>query len=342
MFSTLNRALDDLLLQRERLPHALLIHGPQGIGKRWLAERLAAALLCEHPDPLGQSCGTCTACHWMQAEDHAHPDFRLIEPVGQEGDADSTAEESPVSRAGARVSAWIKVDQIRELHDYIQLSSHRQGRRLVLIAPAEALNTEAANALLKSLEEPPSGVQFILISHQPARLLRTVISRCRQLAIAKPPCEEALAWLKQEKLPQPEVALAQASGAPLLARTLAESGDLTGRLDFLRRIATPGLDPVTAATALSDVKIRPLLGWMQRWVYDLVSQHFWGCIRFNPDLQVEIAALSKHIGPRETLRFLRQLMREQRIADHPLNTRLYLENLLLAYRQLFGQSGKGG
>jgi len=340
MFSTLNQSLDAILQQKQTLPHALLIHGPQGIGKRWLAEHLARALLCEQPGTDGHACGTCQACHWMQAEDSAHPDFRLIEPAAQDGDAEpSTEDASP--RTSGRASVWIKVDQIRELHDFIQLSSHRQGRRVVLLAPAEALNIEAANALLKNLEEPPAGVQFILISHQPARLLRTVVSRCRQLAVAQPPLDEALAWLQQEKLPQAEVALAQASGAPLLAKSLAEGGELEGRLAFLRRLSSPGLDPVMTAAALTDVKIRPLLGWMQRWVYDLVAQHLLCKIRFNPDLQPEIAALSRHINLRETLRFLRQLMREQRVAEHPLNTRLYVENLLLAYRQLFRKAERG-
>lgn len=342
MFSTINVALEGLLRQKQSLPHALLIHGPQGIGKRWLAERLAAALLCEQPAPGGEACGQCAACHWMQAEESSHPDFRLVEPAGQEGELDAAGDDVAAGRSAGGKSAWIKVNQIRDLHDFIQLSSHRQGRRLVLISPAESLNVEAANALLKSLEEPPAGVQFILISHQPARLLRTVVSRCRQLAVGMPPAAEALAWLKQQKLEQAEVALAQASGAPLLARALAESGEFAGRLEFLRRISSPGLDPVLAAASLNDIKLRQLLGWMQRWVYDLVSQHLLGRIRFNPDLATEVTALSRNIAPRETMRFLRQLMREQRFADHPLNTRLYLENLLLAYRQLFRKPGRGG
>src|SRR5262245_58890606 len=139
--------LDSLLERRDTLPHALLLRGPQGIGKLALAEALAAALLCERPRPDRQACGQCAGCGW--AGQGSHPDFRRLEP---ESYAESR---EPDAGAEKKASQQIQVDQVRALADFIAMTSHRGGRKVVLIHPAETLNASAANALLKNLEEPP-------------------------------------------------------------------------------------------------------------------------------------------------------------------------------------------
>ena len=145
-----------ILAETTSLPHAILIQGRHGIGKAAFAHTLAQALLCESPEPSGAACGRCAACHWLDAG--THPDYRQIEP---ESFAEADAEEQGGDKKKA--SLQIVIDQIRVLPEFIGISSHRGGPKVVLIHPAEALNINAANALLKSLEEPPARTYFCLL-----------------------------------------------------------------------------------------------------------------------------------------------------------------------------------
>ncbi len=151
-----------------------LLQGRAGIGKLVFAEALAASLLCESPQTDGLACGQCLSCGWL--EQGNHPDFRLITPEDKIETDESGAEKS-------KKRNHILVDQIRGIADMVGLSSHRQGMRVVLLHPAEALNLESANALLKMLEEPPAGMVFVLVSHQPQRLLPTIRSRCHKVTM---------------------------------------------------------------------------------------------------------------------------------------------------------------
>ena len=129
-----------------------------------------------------------------------------------------TDEEAPTSkRATKQPSIEIKVDQVRELADFLYVRSHRGGVRLALVHPAEDMNENAANALLKGLEEPPAGAMFILVSHRPAQLLPTIRSRCVAVPVPIPPREAALQWLLSQNIKEAERWLAYAGGAPLRA-----------------------------------------------------------------------------------------------------------------------------
>src|SRR5438477_8814476 len=205
---------------RERLPHALLVHGPRGVGKLALAERLAQLLLCEHADPAARPCGTCDGCRWYLGGNH--PDFRRLEPEAiakapPEAEAEEEGSEAPARRT-KQPSLFITVDQVRSLADFLNLRSHRGALRVALLHPAEDLYLpNAANALLKSLEEPPAGAIFILVSHRPARLLPTVRSRCVAVPVPIPPQDVALAWLSSQGVTNAEPWLAFAGGGPLPA-----------------------------------------------------------------------------------------------------------------------------
>src|SRR6478736_8584092 len=147
-----------LQLMRERLPHAILFHGPEGIGKTAFAERFAQSVLCQSPLTDGHACGSCESCNWFQQ--YNHPDYRRVRPeiLEEDGGSDDSAEEGESKKPGKAAknpSKEIKIDQIRALADFMNISTHRQGMRVVLLYPAEALNTASANALLKTLEEPP-------------------------------------------------------------------------------------------------------------------------------------------------------------------------------------------
>src|SRR5687768_4885052 len=139
-------ALNPLLTGRERLPHALLIRGPGGIGKLAFAEALARALLCERPVPGGAACGRCVACNWT--EQGSHPDLRRLEPEILAKGGDSGQEADETDRKEKKPSTQISVEQVRSIESFIEMTSHQGGMKLVLIHPAEALNVASSNALL--------------------------------------------------------------------------------------------------------------------------------------------------------------------------------------------------
>lgn len=140
--------------QNKRLAHGLLLHGPKGIGKKAFAVDFAHWLLCEQPST-DKACGQCKSCQLIKAE--SNPDLLYLQPE-EEGKA-------------------IKVDQIRELINKISLTGHGQGYRVIIISPADALNINASNSLLKTLEEPPENTVLILISDKPSKLMATIRSR---------------------------------------------------------------------------------------------------------------------------------------------------------------------
>ncbi len=181
--------LTSLFAGRDRLHHALLITGPEGVGKEWLARALANALLCDAPEAARLACGGCSGCRWFSQD--SHPDFRLIRPAADEVSADDA--EAPAKPAKA--SRDIRIEQIRALAGFVEIASHRGGAKVVLITPAEAMNGAAANALLKTLEEPPANTYFIMTSSRAYRLPPTVRSRCRQVPIPAPSTPEAVSWV---------------------------------------------------------------------------------------------------------------------------------------------------
>jgi DNA polymerase III subunit delta' len=326
--------LQQLLQQRSQLAHALLIKGPQGIGKKDFGLALAAGLLCENPGPRGMACDSCSACNWLASG--SHPDFQILSPAT---DSDREAEIEEGAKK-TKASPWITIEQVRQLHDFIHISSHRGGTKIILICPAEALNVNAANALLKNLEEPPARTHFILISHRPHHLPPTIISRCRQLSLGQPDPEIALEWLKTQGVAEPEVALAQCSGAPLRALAASEAGELEERRALLARIAAPDFDPLHAAEALRDLPLDRFVGWLQKWTYDVASQRMLGSIRYNPDMARELDVLARRANPLAMLRLHRKLVREQRHIHHPLNARLYVESVLFAYAAVVNPAHK--
>jgi DNA polymerase-3 subunit delta' len=315
---------------RNRLPHALLLKGTQGIGKLDLASNFAQALLCKQPLQDGMACQECDSCHWF--EQGSHPDFRLIQP-----DALAVAEEVEEKSGGKKPSKEISVDQIRDLSSFANLSAHCGGYRVVIIYPAESMNHNAANSLLKSLEEPTDKLLFILVTHKPQQLLPTILSRCLSFTIPTPSREVGVAWLIQQGVKNPEHALAQTGFAPLQALNWAESGEgAEERILLLSAICQPArLDALALVESLQRSAPIHVIHCLQQWCHDLASAKLAGAVRYFPEQADTISKLAYEISALALMRYQKELLEARRAAFHPLNPKLFMESILLSYRQLF-------
>ena len=186
---------------RRQMPHALLITGMAGMGKRLFAHFLAESLLCRRITEQQGACGECESCRQLMAD--SHPDYRQLDPEG--------------------ASAMVKVDAVRELVDWLQLTARQDSYRVSLIDRAERMNHQAANCLLKTLEEPADAAIQILVADRPGLLPATVRSRCQTITLRPGNTPAALDWLTGQ-VPEPEVSLQRARGAPLLAMAAHEGG----------------------------------------------------------------------------------------------------------------------
>jgi DNA polymerase-3 subunit delta' len=309
-----------LSADRERMPHALLLHGPAGVGKRDLALALAQWSLCEAPG-LDGACGLCDACNWFVQGNH--PDYRYLEPKEEETD-----ESGKVTK---KASKEIKVEQVREITDFLCLSAHRGGWRSAVIYPAEYMNAAAANALLKTLEEPPPRVLLLLVSHQPGRLLPTVRSRCRKVAVGLPAASAALDWLREAGVVQADALLAEAGGAPLAAIGFADPERSERREAFLDALSRPGQLDVCAIAEAYKTPLAETWGWLARWVHDALAQRLAGSSRYFPSRIEAAARLGGQADLAGLLAFERELAAAGRWLRHPLNPTLLLESWLIRY-----------
>lgn len=316
-----------LLALRQRQPHAVLLAGPKGVGKLELARAWAQSLLCERPAADGEACGECEGCHWFAAG--THPDFMHL-----------SLQEKETRDGDVRMATEISVEQAREAVDFVQLSTYRAGYRLVLIEPAEALNTASANALLKVLEEPPLNTVFILVSHQPGQLLPTILSRCHKLEAGLPDRALLSDWLRLNGLD--EKALAWASGAPLAALQAREQGELEIRRELLDAFShLKHLDSVALAESWN--KRVPARAWQEasyKWLLDLLACALGGKPGFNPDYEAALRGLAVRARLGALLDLVRRASEGGKWVDHPLNRQMVMEAWLIEYSRVFEGAGK--
>ena len=308
--------LEQFKARLERLPHALLVHGAPGIGKLALAERMANLLLCEHAEAARRPCGQCDGCRWFAIGNH--PDFRRVEPealakqpvASEEGE--EGAGEAPARRT-RQPSVQIRIEQVRELADFLNLRSHRGRLRVALVHPAEDMNENAANALLKGLEEPPAGAVFILVSHRAARLLPTIRSRCVALAVPLPARATALQWLAAQNVKDAERWLAYAGGAPLRALDYAAEAPLLERL-----LQSPGV--------VEDREgIERLAEALQKIAYDRAFMAFGLPAKYRTG-KAAVAPQSA----RAWIAYARKMNEDRALSRHPLNPRLFSAEMVAA------------
>jgi DNA polymerase-3 subunit delta' len=323
---------------RATLPHALLIHGPEGVGKTQLARHFAGALLCESPLPDGDACGACPACGWFAQSNH--PDFRLLAPEADEEAAEGRSD----AKGKAKASRDIRIPQVRALAEFLAVGAHRAGRKVVLVAPADALNVPAANALLKTLEEPPGDTVFLLVSGRADRLPPTIRSRCVALGVPMPDPAAALAWLAGLEGADPgqaKAALLAAGGSPLHAAALVEPLQAAAHRAVLQALAELPENPVIRAA--DTVATHPARMWMPlllAWVTDLGRVRAGAGPRRFPDRRERLERLAEVTTLARVADFAAWLQRQQALTEHPLNPRLLCEDTLLRYQALFESGTK--
>ena len=304
------------LHQRDRLGHAWLFSGLQGMGKLTFARYLAQSLLCESENPETKPCCECKSCNLFSKGNH--PDFQLVQPEKR----------------------LIKVEQIRDQLDFANQTSQRGGMKILVFKPAEAMNLNAANALLKLLEEPPPGTLLVLISHQPALLLATLRSRCQHLRCPAPTSALAASWLNEQGYAgNAEKILQLANGAPLLALHLTESGVLAEHESIsqcLSGLARGQTSALQAAHECEKFSTMTCIENLMLAVKAALAQQQAGLESADPDLQTVIQVLNRKAGAMALHAYYRKLLRARIdcLAPNNANQLLILEDLLSGWSKL--------
>jgi len=302
----------------QHLSHALLLMGNTGIGKHHFAKLLAQSLLCEQIDTQGFACGHCKSCHVYHS--HAHPDFKCVTlPDGKK---------------------QITVDTIRQLIDFLVLSRSYQGYRVVIIEHADKMNINAANSLLKALEEPAAYTVIILVVDQLSQMLPTIKSRCQTLHMESPKQKKALEWLKlQDTKSSPHILLSLADNKPLLALQLDNNPELIQQRNafstYIVGILKNTQSITVAAKKMEKIDANQLLNWQIKWVQQLIKQR-----ALNSDIAqtkhpvlIEMDNVMQQCQHNEALWDLyKQLIKLKAMTDYPLNRIIFIESMLLSWR----------
>ena len=335
--------LDEAL--RTQRGHAVLVHGPQGVGQFEFALELARAWLCETPlgrRPGGRACGGCDSCH-LVAADQLHPDLRVLLPeaahLAQGWRFPGDAVEPEGGSSSRKPSLWISIDQVRAAIAFSTLTRSRASPKVVLIHPAERMQAAAATALLKTLEEPTGGQRFVLACGDAAALLPTVRSRCQAVRLAPPDRATALAWLQQRSVADAALVLDAAGGQPLAA---LERHALGLDAAFWRQLAGAVRQGQPAAIAALPVPLA--IDALQKLAHDALLAACGAPPRY---LSAEALPPGGDVG--RLTAWAAELRRIARHAEHPWNAGLMIESLVQQGMRALapdaaapGAAGRGG
>lgn len=307
------RAPLDQALRLKR-SHALLVHADQDVGQSELALSLAQAWLCEHTERA--PCGRCAACR--QVHQRSHPDLRIVVPEVLRVRFDWLVEDDPLHRANAKPGREIKIEQVRESIEWTQRSAGSARGRVLVIFPAEAIHAVSANALLKTLEEPPGSLRIVMAGGDPQRLLPTLRSRVQRLRVAAPDPAQALAWLSAQGAAPARRALAVCSGGPLAALALHEADLDDATLDQLPAAVARG-----DAQALLGKPLPLVIDLLQRVAHDAMARAAGGAAHYFDGATVPTGASLSALA-----QWQRELLRVARHDDHPWHAALLVEALV--------------
>ncbi|MDH5546003.1 MAG: DNA polymerase III subunit delta' [Gammaproteobacteria bacterium] len=311
------------LVQTQRmggLAHAYLFSGPAGIGKEDFAQASARFLLCQQNEAIEYpGCGHCPSCQLFDAK--THPDILIVEPIG--------------------ASQTIQVDQIRSLIEYLSLKPHQAARKIAIIKAADRMNANAANSLLKSLEEPPPASMLILSTCHGSRLLPTIKSRCQQITFSVPDADISRPWLaaRLEKEAQAELFLQLAQGAPLRAVELADVETMSQRTmiyDDLQALLAKKADVLAVVKRWTKLDTQIPLAWMRSFVFDMARlkvAEYPPAVN-NPDFAQAFRQLCASMSLQSLLSYLAQVQNASRFAQGNMNRELLFEELLFNWVDL--------
>ncbi|MDA8520329.1 DNA polymerase III subunit delta' [Acidovorax sp. NCPPB 4044] len=310
-----------LLAQRG---HAWLLSGPSGLGQYTLALEMVRAWLCEAPAPDG-ACGQCGSCHAIEVRTHADlcvlmPETEMVArgwPLPEKAQAEIDDKKRKASRE-------IRVEAMRDAVQFAQRTSARGRGKAVLVYPAEQMNTIAANALLKTLEEPAGDVRFVLASEAAHQLLPTIRSRCLGHTLQWPDEAQSLAWLAEQGVAADAAAalLRAAGGRPEDALALSQGGRSPQSWAQIPRAVARG-----DATALAEMSPPEAVDALQKLCHDLLARRVGAAPRYFAEADLPTPP---GVGP--LTRWARALAKEARTADHPFNAGLMLEALVAQAR----------
>ncbi len=316
--SWITRQASQLLAQRG---HAWLLHGPSGLGQYGLGMAMVRAWLCESPNE-GSACGHCGSCHAIDVRTHADlcvlmPEVDMLElgwPLSEKAAAE-------IDDKKRKPSKEIRVDAMRDAVEFSQRTSARGRGKAILVYPAERMNGITANALLKTLEEPPGDVKFVLASESAHQLIPTIRSRCLGHAMQWPERAESLAWLQSNGLPAEAAALfLQIAGArPEDALAFANSGrDAQSWTTFPKAMLHGDVN------AVRDWSVQQLVDGQQKLCHDLLAT----CAGAQPRFFTprDLTGVTALIGPLTA--WSRELARCMRTMEHPFNPGLMQEALV--------------
>jgi DNA polymerase-3 subunit delta' len=303
------------LLKLDHLPHALLLSGVEHIGKKQFANELAQSLLCLNPSSDHHACGECKSCKLYQAQ--SHPDHHHVKLL--EGKKD------------------IPIGQIREVIEFVNLSHSISSFKTIVIDTAEKMNKNAANSVLKTLEEPAHNTIIVLESSQPKQLLPTIRSRCQVITFGLPEHPSAKKWLEAQ-MPQNDVdtLLSIARGRPLLALEYDKDNDLelrTRLINDIGQVMTGKRNWVDAAQAWENTNLRMLMDWQLSWVQDLVLIQQSSAKVRSIDVEKQLVRLASLLDKSRLFSLYQALIERTKLVAHPVNKRLFLEDVLLCWKR---------
>jgi DNA polymerase-3 subunit delta' len=326
LYPWLQEKWNALMSSTARIAPALLLHGPPGVGKLELARQISKAGLCEKALPPNfEPCQQCASCILFEAG--THPDYLILEPEAEKADEGELAQPSSKAKPAAQIS----VAGVRAAIEFNQLSSSRGHGKIIVIHPAETMNHHAANALLKTLEEPAAGVQLVLVSDHPGRLPPTIRSRCVKVQIVRPERQIAIQWLEGRQVQEPERALDGAGGAPRSAYAMDKDETHARATMVVEQLVR---DPATMGMVeeLLSIEADRLLTLLQKRALDRLAQSLCGRTIYQSN-QAELPNEGQSQTHSEVMafrlaRWTMSLNAELRFASHPLNPRLLCERIL--------------